>query len=99
MENLTGGTPPVRYLPCVVPCKLYFYKGKTIADVKAVVEAGQDPNTLIDIEDDYDPFETDVEYTDTSAIYHLRKGYLYRVSVSSTEESFPVPENFYFCVD
>ena len=31
------------------------YKGKTIADVKAVVEAGQDPNTLIDIEDDYDP--------------------------------------------
>ena len=43
------------------------YKGKTIADVKAVVEAGQDPNTLIDTEDDYDPFETDVEYTDTSA--------------------------------
>ena len=29
MENLTGGTPPVRYLPCVVPCKLYFI------DVKA----------------------------------------------------------------
>ena len=26
MENLTGGTPPVRYLPCVVPCKLYFGK-------------------------------------------------------------------------
>ena len=26
MENLTGGTPPVRYLPCVVPCKLYFLK-------------------------------------------------------------------------
>ena len=24
MENLTGGTPPVRSLPCVVPCKLYF---------------------------------------------------------------------------
>ena len=24
MENLTGSTPPVRYLPCVVPCKLYF---------------------------------------------------------------------------
>ena len=75
------------------------YKGKTIADVKAVVEAGQDPNTLIDIEDDYDPFGPDLEYTDTSAIYHLRKGYLYRVSVSSAEESFPVPENFYFCVD
>ena len=28
MENLTGGTPPVRYLPCVVPCKLYFAQGK-----------------------------------------------------------------------
>ena len=24
MENLTGETPPVRYLLCVVPCKLYF---------------------------------------------------------------------------
>ena len=24
MENLTGSTPPVRPLPCVVPCKLYF---------------------------------------------------------------------------
>lgn len=29
MENLTGGTPPVRYLPCVVPCKLYFTSVKT----------------------------------------------------------------------
>ena len=28
MENLTGGTPPVRYLPCVVPCKLYFPDSK-----------------------------------------------------------------------
>ena len=28
MENLTGGTPPVRYLPCVVPCKLYFTHDK-----------------------------------------------------------------------
>ena len=28
MENLTGGTPPVRYLPCVVPCKLYFTSAK-----------------------------------------------------------------------
>ncbi|EAK6767164.1 isoprenylcysteine carboxylmethyltransferase family protein, partial [Campylobacter jejuni] len=24
MENLTGGNPPVRPLPRVVPCKLYF---------------------------------------------------------------------------
>ena len=29
MENLTGGTPPVRYLPCVVPCKLYFITFET----------------------------------------------------------------------
>ena len=29
MENLTGGTPPVRPLPCVVPCKLYFAPVKT----------------------------------------------------------------------
>ena len=28
MENLTGGTPPVRYLLCVVPCKLYFTEYK-----------------------------------------------------------------------
>lgn len=28
MENLTGGTPPVRPLPCVVPCKLYFEEGE-----------------------------------------------------------------------
>ena len=33
MENLTGGTPPVRYLLCVVPCKLYF-----IADISSFVE-------------------------------------------------------------
>ena len=25
-----GGTPPVRYLPCVVPCKLYFIIMSTI---------------------------------------------------------------------
>jgi hypothetical protein len=31
MENLTGGTPPVRYLPCVVPCKLYFSPIITLA--------------------------------------------------------------------
>mgnify|MGYP000842779049 CR=1 FL=1 len=30
MENLTGGTPPVRYLPCVVPCKLYFTQNKEL---------------------------------------------------------------------
>lgn len=30
MENLTGGTPPVRYLPCVVPCKLYFEENEIV---------------------------------------------------------------------
>ena len=30
MENLTGGTPPVRYLLCVVPCKLHFIVVKNI---------------------------------------------------------------------
>ena len=30
MENLTGGTPPVRDLPCVVPCKLYFLPMKKL---------------------------------------------------------------------
>ena len=36
MENLTGGTPPVRYLPCVVPCKLYFDDVFTIMGVGTV---------------------------------------------------------------
>ena len=35
MENLTGGTPPVRYLPCVVPCKLYFGVLKITQDCPA----------------------------------------------------------------
>ena len=34
MENLTGGTPPVRPLPCVVPCKLYFKKNENKETVK-----------------------------------------------------------------
>ena len=36
MENLTGGTPPVRYLPCVVPCKLYFSTVKNSFDLSMV---------------------------------------------------------------
>ena len=43
MENLTGGTPPVRYLPCVVPCKLYFDAGKTTIYQRLEVKA-QGPN-------------------------------------------------------
>ena len=37
MENLTGGTPPVRYLPCVVPCKLYFRSVATKPNAKAII--------------------------------------------------------------
>ncbi len=33
MENLTGGTPPVRPLPCVVPCKLYFSSLKIMNNI------------------------------------------------------------------
>ena len=40
MENLTGGTPPVRYLPCVVPCKLYFIQDK----IKILEEKGYNFN-------------------------------------------------------
>ena len=44
MENLTGGTPPVRYLPCVVPCKLYFpfTKTKVIYSYDFIIKAGYD---------------------------------------------------------
>ena len=39
MENLTGGTPPVRPLPCVVPCKLYFTGVKGNAERARLVPA------------------------------------------------------------
>ena len=42
MENLTGGTPPVRYLPCVVPCKLYFTKYKFNVYRKKYIRSGRD---------------------------------------------------------
>ena len=38
MENLTGGTPPVRPLPCVVPCKLYFTEVKAPAGYTLLTE-------------------------------------------------------------
>ena len=38
MENLTGGTPPVRPLPCVVPCKLYFPNHETTPIVDGIPE-------------------------------------------------------------
>ena len=37
MENLTGGTPPVRYLLCVVPCKLYFWIHEITTQVPYVI--------------------------------------------------------------
>ena len=58
MENLTGGTPPVRPLLCVVPCKLYFRNGEvtlranrredgfTIATVEAGYQ-GIEPGDLV----------------------------------------------------
>ena len=48
MENLTGGTPPVRYLLCVVPCKLYFPSVENM-------DAGQE--TV-----EYDEFKPDPKY-------------------------------------
>lgn len=39
MENLTGGAPPVRYLLCVVPCKLYFGSFVIMELLKMVVPA------------------------------------------------------------
>ena len=45
MENLTGGTPPVRYLPCVVPCKLYFIEDHTL-DTFVVILDGEQINNV-----------------------------------------------------
>ena len=42
MENLTGGTPPVRYLLCVVPCKLYFTAVSTFTTwVMGILQAAE----------------------------------------------------------
>ncbi len=64
MENLTGGTPPVRYLPCVVPCKLYFPLEKIMFDdneklsieEKAIYLLNQVLNRL------YEYFSSDIRY-------------------------------------
>nr|DAY53506.1 MAG TPA: hypothetical protein [Caudoviricetes sp.] len=43
MENLTGGTPPVRYLLCVVPCKLYFPSvSETVKEIPRGCGTGSD---------------------------------------------------------
>ncbi|WP_417053958.1 hypothetical protein, partial [Dysosmobacter sp.] len=46
MENLTGGTPPVRYLPCVVPCKLYFPTVQTSISIINITAATGKINSL-----------------------------------------------------
>lgn len=50
MENLTGGTPPVRYLPCVVPCKLYFIREEMKEHPEISVEEETIQKDLWDIE-------------------------------------------------
>ena len=42
MENLTGGNPPVRPLPCVVPCKLYFEDRKIQISIHALLAESDD---------------------------------------------------------
>ena len=39
MENLTGG-PPVRYLLCVVPCKLYFPYNEVSSQIPSETRTG-----------------------------------------------------------
>lgn len=46
MENLTSGIPPVRYLPCVVPCKLYFDENHTTTDYEIRFEQEESPIIL-----------------------------------------------------
>ena len=49
MENLTGGTPPVRYLLCVVPCKLHFCENETNLKVIQSVMGHKDIQTTMDV--------------------------------------------------
>ncbi len=76
MENLTGGTPPVRPLPCVVPCKLYFAEVYTSADPElqrlrlfrdAADYAGEVAQP-VDPEEDYSAYAAQAMETD-SRIY------------------------------
>ena len=46
MENLTSGIPPVRYLPCVVPCKLYFASIENTTPGKAIQDFDKKCKTL-----------------------------------------------------
>ena len=62
MENLTGGAPPVRPLPCVVPCKLYFDDKLIYARTDQLANSyqsfvntycGGNKNTILDTLKDY----------------------------------------------
>ena len=50
MENLTGGNPPVRPLPCVVPCKLYFPFGKQTGYIPIWKKASVASEPELDVE-------------------------------------------------
>ena len=72
MENLTGGTPPVRPLPCVVPCKLYFGFVKTnpaLTDAKTGKKFLED---LIDeIDREINGFMVTHQYVDTVSQFYI----------------------------
>ena len=76
MENLTGGTPPVRYLPCVVPCKLYF----AVDDVSFTVADGQICGLL------------GPNGAGKSTIMNILTGYLSATSGQVTVAGHPLPE-------
>ena len=58
MENLTGGNPPVRPLPCVVPCKLYFiYTNYDLFKKIKVTDSGNLVEQTHDLLNSNDTFE------------------------------------------
>ena len=77
MENLTGGTPPVRYLPCVVPCKLYF---------APVEETMPEKEEIIADVDDEDSDIEDEEYLYAINTPPMIDDYGYRMFYVSDEE-------------
>ena len=91
MENLTGGTPPVRYLPCVVPCKLYFtagkgtnryYEGTYEGNVgEAIILHTENDSKLDGVNLDFSGgkmYYDDDEYTSTDVTTVISKAELYR---------------------
>lgn len=69
MENLTGISAPVRPLPCVVPCKLYFEEQNEIVDYL--------DNEILEIEqmiNKKEQFLMEVEFYKKSMIYEYITG-------------------------